>query len=78
MIARDKLLHAGAGLVIAACVLKLTGDPALAFIVALFVGIAKEVVDFLRGAGHVADPLDVAATALPGLVIWIIASLPSA
>lgn len=78
MIARDKLLHGAAGLVIAVAVLLLTSDPALAFIVALFVGIGKEVVDLLRGTGHVADPLDVLATALPGLVIWIFAALPSA
>jgi hypothetical protein len=78
VIARDKLLHAAGGLAIALSVVLLTGDAALGFILALFVGIGKEVVDFLRGAGHTADPFDVLATAAPGLVIWIFTVLPSA
>ena len=78
MIARDKLLHAAGGLAIALATLLLTGDAALGFILALFVGIGKEVVDFLRGAGHTADPWDVLATAAPGFVLWLFTALPSA
>ena len=78
MIARDKLLHAAGGLFIAQAVVLLTGDAALGFILALVVGTTKEAVDFLRGAGHTADPWDVLATATPGLVIWIFTVLPTA
>lgn len=68
--ARDKWLHAAAGLIIALVVLLLTGIPVVAFAAALFAGIGKELWD-ARGHGT-PDVWDIAATAAPGLLLWLV------
>ena len=78
MIARDKLLHGVAGLVVSAAVWMLTGSAAIGFAAAVFAGFAKELVDKVLERGHVADPLDILATAAPGFVLWLFTALPSA
>ena len=79
MIARDKLLHAGAGLVVTVAVWMLTGSAAIGFAASVFAGFAKELYDMvLERGGHVADPWDVLATAAPGFVLWLFTALPSA
>ena len=78
MIARDKLLHAGAGLVVTVAVWMLTGSAAIGFAAAVFAGFAKELVDMVLERGHVPDPLDILATAAPGFVLWLFTALPSA
>lgn len=78
MIAHDKLLHAGAGLVVTVAVWMLTGNAAIGFAASVFAGFAKELVDMVLERGHVADPLDILATAAPGFVLWLFTALPSA
>jgi len=51
---------------------------AIGFAAAVFAGFAKELVDMVLERGHVADPLDILATAAPGFVLWLFTALPSA
>lgn len=73
MIPRDKLLHFGAGLLVSAIAYATTGSLELALFAALFIGIAKELVDSLGyGTPDVWDAVATCAGALP-VIAWAIA-----
>lgn len=68
----DLLLHAFAGALVALVVLLLTGSGALALAATIVVGVGKELYDSAHPERHHVDPLDTVATAVPGLVVWLL------
>lgn len=70
MIARDKVIHAVAGFIIALATIWIV--PWLSVLTVLVAAIGKEVYDYLRPAHHVCDPWDAAATVIGALPVWVV------
>lgn len=67
----DKLMHVGAGALVALPVFICLGSGPLAFAAAAFAGIGKELYDVRHRDAHTPSLWDIAATALPGLLLWV-------
>lgn len=81
---KDKVLHAGAGLLVGLLSGAAAGAPPAGFVVALLVGVSKEYYDYLTNKRleaqglaprHTVDLLDAAATAAGGLGAALLLSM---
>jgi hypothetical protein len=68
MIKRDKILHLSAGLAISFIVTISTGSTDYGNSSALIAGIGKEIYDYFHPEKHTAEGLDIAFTALGGVI----------